>query len=91
MKKLWSVILCGAMVLSLAACGGGTSSNTAASGGSEASTASDTLRVVISQDPGTLEPGKINTQTYFQVVRQIYEPLFTFMPDGTLEKTIPIF
>ena len=85
MKKLWSVILCGAMVLSLAACGGGTSSNTAASGGSEASTASDTLRVVISQDPGTLEPGKINTQTYFQVVRQIYEPLFTFMPDGTLE------
>ena len=92
MKKLLALALTGAMLLSLAACGGGSEASSSAAEGTGSTAAAegeatyaDTLRVVIPQDPGTLEPGKINTQTFFQVVRQIYEPLFTFMPDGTLE------
>ena len=65
MKKLLAAILCGAMVLSLAACGGGSEASSAAAEGTGSTAAAegeatyaDTLRVVIPQDPGTLEPGK---------------------------------
>ena len=62
MKKLLSMLLCGAMLFSLAACGGG-DEGTASGGAAEgeaSTTASDTLTVVVPMDPGTLEPGRIN-------------------------------
>ena len=75
------------MLLSLAACGGsGGSTSEAASGGSASSGASsDTLRVINQQDPGTFDPAGVDDQSYFQVVRQIYEPLFKLNNDGTVE------
>ena len=63
MKKLLSMLLCGAMMFSLAACGGGdegTASGGGAAEGEASTTASDTLTVVVPMDPGTLEPGRIN-------------------------------
>ena len=92
MKKLLAAILCGAMVLSLAACGGGsestasgTTSGGGAASGEAASGGSDTLRVINQQDPGTFDPAGVDDQSYFQVVRQIYEPLFKLNNDGTVE------
>ena len=88
MKKLLTMLLCGAMVLSLAACGGGVEG--AASGGSTAggeasATSSDTLTVAVPMDPGTLEPGRVNEQAFYAVVHQIYEPLFILDTDGQLQ------
>ena len=94
MKKLLSMLLCGAMLVTLAACGGGesnggTASGQTASGGAaegEASTTStDTLTVVASMDPGTLEPARVDDQGFYAVLHQVYEPLFILTTDGELE------
>lgn len=88
MKKLLSMLLCGAMLFSLAACGGGdegTASGGGAAEGEASTTASDTLTVVVPMDPGTLEPGRINEQAFYGVVHQIYEPLFILDADGVLQ------
>ena len=89
MKKLLTMLLCGAMVLSLAACGGGDEGSASTGGataeGEASTTASDTLTVVVPMDPGTLEPGRINEQAFYGVVHQIYEPLFILDYDGQLQ------
>lgn len=64
--------LCMAAMMLLTACG---SKKDPAQSGSEAS---DTLTVVISADPTTLDPSHISGSAMGQVVRQMYDTLFVY-------------
>lgn len=82
MKKFVSLFLCMAMLVSLAACGSKKSDTPA---DRQSSADRDTLKVVMGYDPGTFDPGFSDDQSYYQTVRQIYEPLFKIDNDGTVE------
>ena len=83
MKKLIALLLAFVLVFSLCACGGGNTAgnNTVTptnNGGNENSAApvKDTLKVIISQDSGTLDPMNNNGWDCIQALRMIYEPLW---------------
>ena len=90
-KTLIALFLCCVMLLSLMACGtknndtpdqpgnSQTGTNNPGSGDKENSnsaTGKDELRIVISQDSGTLDPAANNGWDCIQALRMIYEPLW---------------
>lgn len=82
MKKLMSLFLSLSFLLSMTACG---SKNAASGNGSKSNEISNTLKVVCGYDPGTFDPAYSDDQSYYQTIRQIYEPLFKIDNDGTVE------
>lgn len=75
-KKILSVMLITAMIVTMAACGG--ASNSPSGSGK------DTLVVGVSRDPGILDPNLVNLQMVQAVNKQLYETLFSKSDEGEL-------
>lgn len=74
MKKVLSLVLLACMLLTFAACGK-----------KEEAPGKDTLHIAFSQDQGTLDAHYLNTYDIFHGIRMIYEPLWDYNPDGTID------
>lgn len=74
MKKVLSLILILVMILSLVACGGGKKNDTA----------DRTLNVVVSNDPGTLDPySQTGSGGFTDIIHAIYDVPISYLQDGT--------
>lgn len=74
MKKVIALLLALCMILAFAGCGK-----------KEEVPVKDTLTIAFSQDQGTLDAHYLNTYDIFNGIRMIYEPLWDYNTDGTIE------
>ena len=96
MKKIVALVLCMAMVLSLAACGGSKTSTAPAQSGTTTPAPSaapaapaeseykDTLTYAINTDIQDIDPQIQNDTTSENVVKMLYNTLLKFQDDGTV-------
>lgn len=87
LKKFICVLLTLACIFSMVACSSSGEQTPGESAAQEeaAATENDTLNVVISADPGSLDPHDTTGLPHHQVTRQIFETLVVRGSDGTLQ------
>lgn len=83
MKRLLCVLLALSLLFAISACGDANTQDPAV--GDEPAAVRDTLNVIISADPGSLDPHDTTGMPHHQVTRQIFETLVVRDAEGNLQ------